>query len=291
MRKLSFLLIGILSITVLISSCKKDDDSFGPPTINFIGGEGYIDGDATIAVNTIFKVGIAASANTESNKEIKTLNLKRSIDGVTFIDTTLTINQNQFNGDFQFNAQQAGIIETIMFTITDDAGQTASKSLTITYEATAIPVIKDTGVTMGSFNDDAGSFYSTLTTTVYNISEASNNQEIIDFLFYLGATNGSTIASPADADANTVYAISDWTTKNATLFVKTDITSAEFDAIGDSFNFPEFTGEASSITNLNSNDVLMYRTVLGYVGLIKVNSINSRGDFISIDVIVTAVAK
>ncbi len=291
MRKLTVYLFALLAVAVTMTSCNKDDDPVGPPTLNFIGGEGYVDTDATIAVNTIFKVGIAASSNAETNEKLSSLKLTRTIDGTAFIDTTFSINENTFNIDFQFNAQQAGVVETIAFLLTDKAGQMTEKSLIITYEAAGVPVFKDAGVTMGSFNDDAGSFYSTVTTAVYNIADATQGQEIIDFLFYLGATNGSTIASPADADANTVYAIEDWTTKNATLFVKTDMTAAEFDAIGDTFVFPEFTGGASGITNLATNDILMFKTVNNFLGLIKVNSINGRGDFVSLDVIVTGVAK
>ncbi len=291
MKNLSVYLFALLALSLTISSCNKDDDPVGPPTLNFIGGEGYIDTDATIAVNTIFKVGIAASSNSETNEKLTSLKLTRTIDGNTYIDTTFSINENTFNIDFQFNSQQAGVVETIAFLLTDKAGQTSEKDLVLTYEATGVAVFKDEGVTMGSFNDDAGSFYSTVTTAVYNIADATEAQTIIDFLFYLGATNGSTIASPADTDANTVYAINDWTTKNATLFVKTDMTAAEFDAIGDTFVFPEFTNGTSGITNLATNDILMFKTVNDFLGLVKVNSINGRGDFVSLDVIVTGVTK
>jgi len=290
MKKLTLIAITLLSVAVFFSSCKKDEDS-GPPTLNFIGGEGYVDTDQTLQTGTTFKVGIAASANAESNEKLTSIWLTRTINGSVFIDTTLSINDHQYNVDFEFNTQAAGVVETIAFVVTDKAGQIAEKSLTLTYEASGIPVYKDAGVTMGSHNDDNGSFYSTVTTAVYNISDATAAQDIIDFCFYLGATNGSTIASPADADANTVYAINDWTTKNATLFTKLDMTAAEFDAIGDTFIFPEFTGETSSITHLATNDVLMFKTVNDFFGLIKVNSINGRGDFVSLDVIVTGVAK
>jgi len=290
MKKLTLIAITLLSVTVFFSSCKKDENS-GPPTLNFIGGEGYVDTDQTLQTGTTFKVGIAASANAESNEKLTSIWLTRTINGSVFIDTTLSINDHQYNVDFEFNAQAAGVVETIAFVVTDKAGQMAEKSLTLTYESAGVPVYKDAGVTMGSHNDINGSFYSTVTTEVYNIADATAAQNIIDFLFYLGATNGSTIASPADTDANTVYAINDWTTKNATLFTKLDMSAAEFDAIGDTFVFPEFTDETSSITHLATNDVLMYKTVNNFVGLIKVNSINGRGDFVSLDVIVTGVAK
>ncbi len=285
MKKLPILLVLMAGI-MLVSSCSKDDDPVGPPSLNFIGGEGYVDEDSDIHVNTVFTVGIAASANAETGSKLTTLRLTRTMNNQTFLDTTLSINENSYNVDFQFNSQQAGQSETIAFILTDKEGQTASKSLVLTYISLGVNVIKTADVNMGSFNDDYGSFYATNNNQVYSIAEASNNQANIDFLFYKGVTNGSSIASPADADANTVYAISDWTTKNQTLFASTTLTAEDFDAIGEMYEFPEFLGTASGITNLESGDVIMFQTVGMKVGYIKVNSVNSRGDYMNLDVIV-----
>ena len=287
MKRLSVFLIASLAVIMLISSCKKDEDTFGPPTINFVGGSDYVDSDATIAENTFFKVGVAAIANTESNEKLASLRLTRTMFGIVYTDTTLSINETTYAIDFEFNAQAAGVVETIVFTVTDKAGQYAEKSLVITYEAVGVNVIKNADVNMGSFNDDFGSFYSTLNNTVYNITDASANQSKIDFLFYKGATNGPTIASPADVQANTVYDITGWTTKNATMFMETSITATQFDEIGSIYTFPTFENSASDINQLESDDVIMFRTVDNKMGLIKINSINSRGDYVVLDVIVS----
>ncbi len=140
---------------------------------------------------------------------------------------------------------------------------------------------------MGSFNDDFGSFYSTTTNMAYNIADATANQSKIDFLFYKGATNGPTIASPADVQANTVYDIAGWTTKNGTMFMETTIDAATFDAIGTEYTFPTFENTTTDITNIVSNQVVMFQTVDNKLGLIKINSINSRGDYAIVDVIVS----
>ena len=287
MKKLSFLLMAVLAVSVIMSSCKKDEDAVGPPTLDFKGGANYVDEDQTIAVNTIFEVGIAATANAETNKKLTSLRLTRTANNTTFIDTTYTINETLFNADFQFNSQSAGVVETILFVLTDGNGQTASQSLNITYEQLGSAVTKNANVLMGSFNDDNGSFYSTSAKMVYSIADATANQSSIDFLFYLGVTNGSAIASPADEDANSVYAIEDWTTKNATLFSMTEMTVEEFDAIGDTHVFPEFTGDKSGITQLATANVIMFKTVENKLGYIKLNSINGRGDHIDLDVIIS----
>lgn len=289
MKKLSFLLIAIMVGVLLLPSCNKDDKTLGPPTINFKGGAGYIDGDATVTENSFFKIGITAVENAESGKELSTLRLTRTLNNTTFVDTTININESSFNADFTFNAQAAGSTEKIMFELTDKAGKTASLSVNITSEAAGeVAVIKSTNVLMGSHNDDEnGSFYSTVKKQVYKKDDAANNQAYIDFLFYLGVNNGSTIASPADSEAKTVYpTIASWTTKNATLFATTNITTEDFNAIGDKYEFPKFTSNLSDINHLEAGNVIMFKTVGEKLGLIKVNQINGRGDHISLDVIV-----
>jgi hypothetical protein len=287
MRKLNVFLIAALAVVTIMSSCKKDDDPVGPPTLNFIGGEGFVDTDATIAVNTIFKVGIAATSNAETSEKLSSLRLTRTVDGTAFIDTTFTINENTFNINFEFNAQQDGVVETIAFVLTDKAGQMAEKSLTITYDMIYTGVTKHSDVTMGSYNDDYGSFYASGTNTVYSKADATSNQSMIDFIFYLGATNGSTIASPADNEAAGVFEIQGWTTKNATLFAETDITAEDFAAIGTEYDFPEFSGDLTDVNQIEMGNVFMFKTVENKLGLIKVNQINSRGDFVSLDIIVS----
>ncbi|MFA5419415.1 MAG: hypothetical protein WC341_13260, partial [Bacteroidales bacterium] len=228
MKKITFLMFAFLAGMIIITSCKKDDDIVGPPKINFIGGSEYIDQDATIPVNTKFKVGIAASANEQTNEKLATLKLTRTMENVTFVDTTFIINDYLLNADFDFNAQQAGKTEKITFLLTDKAGQSTSISLDLTYETVGVSVTKNADLHMGSFNDDYGSFYSTVNKVAYNIADAGTHQADIDFLYYLGAENGSTIASPADPMANTVYAMGSWTVKNETLFSTTTLTPADF---------------------------------------------------------------
>jgi len=287
MKKSVFLVFAALVGILVVSSCKKDETVIGPPILNFIGGEGYVDGDATLPAGDLYKVGIAASSNPETGEKLVSLRVTRIMNNIVFADSTYEFNDAAFNVDFTLNGQQGGQTETITFVLTDKGDQSATKSLNITYEAEGVAVVKTSGVMIGSFNDDYGSFYSNATHMTYNIAEASTHQADIDFVYYYGAMNLGTLASPADAQANTVYAIGNWTVKNATLFAATDLTVAEFDAIGDTYKFPAFTGSASSYKQLEAGDVIMFKTVGEKVGYIKINEVTSRGDYASIDVIVS----
>ncbi len=71
------------------------------------------------------------------------------------------------------------------------------------------------------------------------------------------------------------------------MFETTDMTADEFNAIGDVYDFPAFTGDLSGVTELESGDVIMFKTVNDKIGLIKINTINGRGDHVSLDVIVS----
>ena len=287
MRKLSFLLVAIMGLVLLMPSCKDDEEILGPPTIDFKTGSEFVSADATIATNSIFKVGITAAANTESNKNLVSLRLIRTMDNTAFVDTSITINETLYNADFTFNSQGDGQVEVILFTITDDAGKVASKSLTITYEAQGTAVSKNADISLGSYNDDRGSFYSTINKLVYSVGDASNIQADIDFIFFLAATNGSSIASPVDKVSQQVFpAVAHWSTKNETLFATTELSVADFDAIADNYEFSDFVGDQSSLTQLESGDVIGFLTVNNKQGFIKINSINDRGDFVNIDVIV-----
>lgn len=286
MKKIAVLLMALVSLSILTTSCDKDDDELGSPTLNFVGDAGYVDGDATIVEGTTFNVGVSAFSNTESGKKLTTLRITRTMDNITFLDTTYTINEDSYNAVYTFNAQTQGTGEVINFVLTDKADQTAQKSITITYEAPSSSVAKVTGIEMGSHNDSFGSFYSVANNLVYSVTDATANQAAIDFLYYKGATNLASIASPADGDAATVYpALDGWTNKNGTLFQTTDITSDDFDAIGSTYSFGDFTSELSAITQLDNNQVIMFKTWDNKLGLIKVVSINSRGDYAILDVI------
>ena len=141
---------------------------------------------------------------------------------------------------------------------------------------------------MGSFNDNLPSFMATATGTLMSKAEAGAAQETVDFAFYLGAVNKSTFGAPSNSDVKLVFdlAAAGWTTFNNTMFEMAPINATEFDAIGDSYAFPEFTGTEDDVNNLEASDVVYFKTAANKLGYIKVNSINGKGDYINIDVIV-----
>lgn len=273
---------------VLLSSCKKDDEEEPAvdltPILNFIGGAGYTDADATLAPSAAFKVGINASENTTSKSNISAFEVVRTFNNTpTTVYTEDNINDPTYTWEQDLVANTQAGEERWTFTVTDKDGLKKELSFIIT---TVPNVTAYLDVDMGSYNDpNFGSFFVSSTGTVMTKAEASADQASVDFAFYLGAVNGSTFGAPANTDVQTVFDLGGvWTTFNNTLFEMTDLNPGDFDAIGDSYVFPEFTGTEDDINNLENDDIFMFKTVNDKVGLVKVNAINGKGDVVNIDV-------
>jgi hypothetical protein len=285
-------LFGLLLLAgaMVFTSCKKDDEDPEPvdltPVLTFIGGAGYTDTDASLAPSATFKVGINASANTTSNKKIETFEVVRTFNNVpTTVFTDDNINETNYTWEQDLIANTKTGEERWTFTITDKDGLKKELSFVITTIST---VTSYKGLEMGSFNDDLPSFVATATGTLMSKAEAGAAQETVDMAFYLGAINKSTFGAPSNVDVQAVFdlAAAGWTTFNETLFEMAGINAAEFDAIEGSYDFPEFAGTEDDINNLEAGDVVFFKTSNNKLGYLKVNSINGKGDYINIDMIV-----
>ncbi|MBU2650149.1 MAG: hypothetical protein KKA81_04375 [Bacteroidetes bacterium] len=283
----------ILAGSVVLSSCKKDDDDdttpvVENPTINFLVEPGFVSGDVTVNVGDAFKVKVYAAQNASTKKNITGINVRRIFNNQTVGDTTLAFNDPEVTLTVNFEAQPVAGIETLEFKAIDKDGKSKMISLKVTTIEISIPVTKYANITLGSFNDQTyGSFFSTSNGQVYFKADATNNQALIDFAFFLGTTNGATIGSPSNVTLQGVFGIEAWTVKNQTGMVKpAPITAAEFDAIGAEYDFPDFQSSIDLVNQLAPNDVIFFMTQGMKLGFIKVNSVNKRGDVINIDVII-----
>ena len=291
MRKLTqILFVTMLVITAsFVTSCKKDPVDVDPsPSINFKGGSNYTSADATIGTDASILVGVNASSNASTNKDLKKFTIVITTNNVpsTLIDST--ISTEVFNADYNISFPGVGVYR-IVAKVTDSDSQSSEVAFNITVEQTGVTVKKKTGIEMGSFNDSWGSFYSGTNELVYTVANAKLNQSAVDFLFFKGATNQNTVAAPDDADANTIsdFQLGDWTVKNQTRFNTTSMTAAEFDAIGTTYEFPEFnaTTAASKLNNLVTDQIVYFKTQAGKRGYIKIVDLYSRGDVAKFEVI------
>ena len=178
---------------------------------------------------------------------------------------------------------------TLDFTVTDMNQLSESASDTIYIVRTEGPINTYYEKILGSYDSDYGSSFCSANGEVFTMVEAFENPDSIDFLYFFGATNHATIAAPNDVVAATVFSgehgLENWTTRNATLFKETTLTSNDFLGINNDIPIIDAAGGAhlTKITGLEETDVIAFVTAATSAhpnkkGLIYVWSITAGGN-------------
>jgi hypothetical protein len=295
MKKSILALIGVAVVTgSLFTGCKKDTEEDTPPSVVIQQPAG---GAITVEPNEEVDVSVLASAANESR--LKTFKVEFSQDGGPFTalgDTTFASSTTAYTFEAPLTSKSTPGTVAYRFTATDNNSLSTSATLTITVEngSSGGAIESYEAKMLGNQSSSTGSFLSTSTGTVYTQADAKANASSVDLLYFHGASNGPTIASPNDADAASVYSNSStglqtWSTKNATQLYASSMTAAQFEAITtDTEIVAAATGAASTkISQLTVGKVFAFTTAAGKKGLVKVNSItgtNSTPGEISVDV-------
>ena len=294
MKKWNYLFMALLmSAAVVVTSCGKDDDPVDPgPTLNLKGGATYTSADATVQSGSVIRVGVNGLKSSVSG--VKLVRYKFSITAnntpTTYVDSTFS--SDSFTWETDLTLSGVGEIR-LAFELWDKNGMKADQAFNITIEDPGMQINKYLNVEFGSWNDPVGSFFSSIEGITYTVGQTSASpltQAKIDFLFFKGATNQNTMASPDDADANTIndLKLNLWTNKNQTRFNATTITAAQFDAIGETYQFPTFnlSAQTSKMNNLVNGQVFLFKTKNDKLGLVKIVDLYSRGDRAKASIIV-----
>ncbi len=277
--------LALVSGLVFFTSCSKDEDTQDlAPTINFVGGSGYISANATLDVNEDFKVGINAFSNTNSGAKLTKLTITRVFNNnIVSQDTTFSLSTINLVINATANSQVGQ--EKWYFKVTDKDGQTKEVSFTITTVAGSGPINTFTMKIMGAQGSSTGSSFASIDGTVYSLANAKTNASKVDWLYFYGATNLATLAAPNDADAIIVFSdptngLATWALRNATKFKK----------VTDAINWADITTDdvivaqtasgvtATKVNSLAANNVLAFITAGGKKGMIKVESISGTTD-------------
>lgn len=289
MKKINLLLsMFILTGVVLMSSCTKDEDKKGPE-IFLKGGADYTSSDVTIQVEDVIKVGVTGNTDGANFNRFKFTVVSNNVPNVV-VDTTF--NASTFNWDYELAFDGVGVAN-LVFELFDKDGNVVEESFQVTVEDPGMMINKYLNVTMGSWNDPIGSFYSSTENVVYSrgqLTTSPDNQAKIDFVYFRGTDNKNAIASPDDSQVVTIQELQmvGWTNKNATRFNTTNITAAQFDQIGETYQFPTFQmgQQATIVPNLVEGQVILFKTKNGKLGLVKVNDLTNRGDQATFSIIV-----
>jgi len=280
-----FFFIALASGLALLNSC-SDDETVTPvdetPTINFVGGAGYISSNATLKVNETFKVGINAFSNAATGANLVKFTITRIFNNIPATQDT-TINTDQLNIEVHATANSQVGSETWYFKVTDKNNKTKEISFTITTEAVTTygPIKEFSMKILGAQDNATGSSFASIDGTVYSITDAKANAAKIDWLYFYGATNLATIASPNDADAasvfnNATWGLQTWSVRNNTLFKEVTDAVNWAGIVNDSLILIQTASGVTNtkINNLAVNDVLSFIAATGKKGMIKVESID-----------------
>lgn len=208
-----------------------------PPALTFVGGEyepgkSRITGDTTLIIGHEFCLGISAFSQTDTTlRRVFVQRIFESISFITLLDTV--INDTTFTFDLISFAYPTPGTEVIECTVWDGYDLNTFNSLTITVTPPDPNILTFTNIELGSYDplSPPASFAST-TGEPYSLGNAADNSEIIDWIYFDGATYGHTIMAPDDDFILQVYpSVGDWPVRNSTRFTRTNITPGIFDAI------------------------------------------------------------
>lgn len=276
-----FFMLSLLVFASIFTGCKKDEDPTVElkPTIEFIAGEDFITANKTVEINSEAKFKILLKSNSESDSKLTTLTIRPVYNNAPVENGTKVIELNEKNITVEYTYTMANEGQTnFTFELADKKEQKATASIIVTAEkpVVGVPVTKTSDIALGSSESTLPSFYSTLDAKGYKISDAKENAEKIDFCFLYGATKKYTIASMnLDYVADYYNGIKDWNKRNTTKFaVVSDMDEAKFDAIGETYIFPEnidFNLEALENMDKDSTPIFYYiQTEAGKKGLMKI---------------------
>lgn len=173
-----------------------------------------------------------------------------------------------------------GLAVSIGFTSCSEDEETTPTPTPVTYGQINTYSAKLLG---GQNNATLGSFFSTSTGTVIGSVDAGASttlQSSVDLVYFFGTTNGASIGAPNDATVATAHtgstSLPNWTIKNATKFVATSLTPANFIAsMNDSLikTIDTATISATLVPQLTVGKIVAFKTAAGKYGIYHVAAI------------------
>jgi len=268
----------ILFAGLMFTSCTKDEEEPGLPTVAFNQNSGYVTGNTTAAYGDTLMFGIILQGNGTDNI------VKFEVMANDSLIVESVINTQRYTMDISF-IKGANAEDIVKFTATDIAGNKKEETIIITGAFGQINSY--TTILMGAQDNVATESFLSFSdnqATKYFQANAFNNQDKIDiFCFYENTATHQNMMSLGSPGSNITGVFSgasspdNYTVKNLTRFYKTTLTASQFDAIQndavllDSYNAAEARKKASVLA---AGEVYAINTQAGLTGLIKVIAVS-----------------
>jgi len=281
MKKIGLMLMLAGVFAIGFTSCGEDEDVVKPkPEFSWKSGSAggsnvYTSANATVSAGTKLFFGITAIGSEKLDKAEAFVSVSGG-SKAKLVDT-LKINATNLSWDFSYTLPGTPGAVEVEVVVTMSNGESTSRKITLTVTKPAVAVQAINNVSLGGqTNATLGSFFS-LKNNVMKLAEANATPADVDWIYYYGATNQATFASPNDAQVTQIFnTVSSWSKRNVTKLRRTSLTAAEFDAITMSSDVDKqlTPSGGTAVTQLKAGDVLIYVTEgnVNY-GLIKVKTI------------------
>ncbi len=279
MKNLIYIIsILMISSTIFISSCEKANDPV-PPTISFKQATGYISANTSAKYADTLKFGVTAASNGTDAlvKFLVTVNGQNVFDS-TFNSPTFILNL--------YSVKTILDKEVWKFVTTDIAGNSKTDSIVITGNFGPITTYANIKLGAQSNTTEKGfvDFCGCTTPNLYTQADAFLHQADIDmFCFYentVGHVNLMTLAAPGSGITGIFTGSTSpelYTIKNITFFVKTTLTTAQFDAVqNDAVILASYDAknQFKKAKLLTVGDVYAFKLTSGKYGLYKVTAVD-----------------
>lgn len=280
------MVIGVLVGSVVISSCKKDDEDKLPPTISLKSSADYTSDGSVVKVGRSLRFGIVARANDGNLTNLTVSKHLPNGDIIPVMDTGMNTTSLNINKIFYQSIEDTALW---VFSVQDRNRRSAQASLTIYKDPNSSwgGIIHHESITMGfQQNTEYGHFLDPFSGSVYFEDSATIMQQNMEMLVYyiIDENLPSPVFSSAGEmdnfsdEAKTFYpSIINWQTRHYTLWdisVDNDpISEALFEsAQNDSLlivSYDEIWGKKKFKWATNGR-IIPFQTHAGKRGLIRV---------------------
>jgi hypothetical protein len=280
MKKTKLLLgIALIGLVGVFSACEEEETT--EPTINIT--ESSVPDSVEAGVEATLEFSVIAD---EKLEQIELRKGTKTLDTKTEGFTDKSADNYTYTGVLADTAEAESSLQMALIA-TDNKENTKTYDFEIyVKKIEGDPINEYTDKILGSYDANEGSSFASIDGTVYSWSDATNNSQKIDFIYFYGATNDATLAAPNDTDAESVFSgLSDWATQNATKFGTTELSAEDFDAVDDHLEIVDVATDLTEtkINKLSVDDVIAFETAStsshpSKKGLIKVNDITTGSD-------------
>ncbi|MDD3079890.1 MAG: hypothetical protein PHH37_12420 [Paludibacter sp.] len=263
MKKLSLLFIAtaMVAFTSFFSSCTDNE----PTTVTI-----------TLDAST-FESGAAVTGTIKATGELSSVTLLKNgptVDGWPITD--FSAGSSIVGSDSTYTIRISGLADgTYTLRATDKNSVEDNKTFTVETTITMTALENATKIYCTLADGSSNSTCASANGTTYAANSATAEEQTnIDFVYFNNHGTSLGIYAPSAVPTEIATTFANWTTKNTTLFAKTTAISystatyTEVKAAADA-------ATATSVEGLATNDVVVFKTAAGKVGVFKVNSITS----------------